>query len=72
MASDIAIYNVAKIKRGIENDTLFEELKDDLREGVRDWHSRVSEDIVRSTNLFEKSLVDIVFAQHGNLPSRIF
>ena len=34
-ASDIAIYNVDKIKRGIENDQLFEELADDLREAER-------------------------------------
>jgi hypothetical protein len=72
MASDIAIYNEKKIEKGIQEDTLWELLADDLREGQKDWESRVSEDIARGTNLLEKALVDIIFAQHGNKPSKIF
>jgi hypothetical protein len=71
-ASDIAIYNAEKIKRGIENDRLFEELEDDLREGYAMWRARVSDEIVNGSNLLQKALVDIVFAQHGNIPSKIF
>lgn len=72
MASDIAIYNTEKLKRGIENDRLFEELEDDLREGEQVWAEKVSEEICNGTNLFQKAFVDIVFAQHGNIPSKIF
>ncbi len=72
MASDIAIYNEEKIKRGIQNDTLFEELKDDLREGTRDWNARVSEEIVTGTNLYEKALVDLIFHKYGQVRSPIF
>jgi len=72
MASDIAIYNTEKVKRGIENDRLFEELEDDLREGEQVWAEKVSEEICTGTNLFQKAFVDIVFAQHGNIPSKIF
>jgi hypothetical protein len=72
MASDIAIYNEEKIRRGIQNDTLFDELKDDLREGVKDWNARVSEEIVNGTNLYEKSLVDLIFYKYGQVGSRIF
>lgn len=72
MASDIAIYNTEKIKRGVENDTLWEELADDLREGRRTWADRVSDEIVQGTNLLEKALVDIVFAPAGKHNSRIF
>lgn len=71
-ASDIAIYNEARIKRGIEEDRLFEELEDDLREGYQMWREKVAEEIVTGTNLLEKALVDIIFAQHGDIPSRIF
>jgi hypothetical protein len=71
-ASDIAIYNVEKIKRGIENDQLFEELADDLREADRMWANKVSEDIVNGTNLLQKAIIDIIFAGSGVTASRIF
>lgn len=72
MASDIAIYNTERIRRGIAEDRLFEELKDDLIEGQQVWREKVSEEIVNGTNLFHKAFVDIVFAQHGDHPSRIY
>jgi len=71
-ASDIAIYNEEKLRRGIENDRLFEELDDDIREGLRMWNEKVAPEIVEGTNLFQKAFVDIVFAQHGNTRSKIF
>jgi hypothetical protein len=71
-ASDIAIYNVDKIKRGIENDQLFEELADDLREAERMWSNKVSDDIVNGTNLLQKAIIDIIFAGSGVTASRIF
>lgn len=72
MASDIAIYNSERLKRGVETDRLFEELEDDIREGLRVWREKVAPEIVDGTNLFQKAFVDIVFAEHGNLPSPIF
>ena len=72
MASDIAIYNTERIRRGVENDTLWEELADDLREGQRTWAERVSEEIVTGTNLLEKALVDLVFATTASIPSKIY
>jgi hypothetical protein len=72
MASDITIYNGEKIRRGIENDRLFEELEDDLREAVQLWSNRVSEDIVSGTNLLQKAVIDQIFAPHTNVHSRIF
>jgi|ETNmetMinimDraft_26_1059896.scaffolds.fasta_scaffold336801_1 hypothetical protein len=72
MASDIAIYNTEKIQRGIENDRLFEELEDDLREGQQMWVAKVSDEIVSGTNLLQKAFVDIIFAGAGNIRSPIF
>ena len=72
MASDIAIYNEAKVKRGIETDRLFEELEDDLREGMAMWRKEVSEEIVDGTNLLQKALVDFIFAGSAHIKSPIF
>lgn len=72
MASDIAIYNQEKIVRGLENDRLFEELEDDIREGLAMWASKVSEEIVNDTNLLQKALVDQIFGAFGHVRSPIF
>jgi hypothetical protein len=72
MASDIAIYNQEKIVRGLENDRLFEELEDDLREGLAMWSSRVSEEIVNDTNLLQKAIIDQVFGSFAHVRSPIF
>lgn len=72
MASDIAIYNTEKIQRGIENDRLFEELEDDLRQGLQMWNAKVSDEIASGTNLLQKAFVDIVFAGSAHIKSSIF
>lgn len=71
-ASDIAIYNAEKIKRGFETDRLFEELEIDLREAEAMWANKVSSEIVHGTNLLQKAFVDIVFAGSGQTKSPIF
>lgn len=65
MASDIAIYNVDKIKRGLENDRLFEELAEDLKEADRTWRLRVDDSIREKHNLFQRAFVDVVFGSHS-------
>jgi len=72
MASDIAIYNEEQIKRGIQNDTLFEELADDLRDAERNWRERVDEEFKDDMSLFRRAFIDNVFAGAGNIPSDIF
>ncbi len=72
MASDIAIYNTEKIQRGIETDRLFQEIEDDLREGMQVWRSKVSEEIVEGTNLLQKAFVDVIFAGSRHIKSPIF
>ena len=72
MASDIAIYNQEKIQRGIETDRLFEEIEDDIREGLQMWRSKVSEEIVDGTNLLQKAFVDVIFAGSAHIKSPIF
>ena len=42
IASDVSLYNEAKIKEGIENDTFFSILSDELEEGRAHYRSRVA------------------------------
>lgn len=72
MASDIAIYNQDKIRKGLENDRLFEELEDDLREAFKLWESKVSPEIFKNTNLLQAAIIDQIFAPHGAVVTKIF
>jgi hypothetical protein len=72
MASDIAIYNQEKIRKGLESDRLFEELEDDLREAFKLWESKINPEIVKSTNLLQAAIIDQIFAPHGSVHTPIF
>ncbi len=72
MASDIAIYNQEKIRKGLESDRLFEELEDDLREAFKLWESKVNPEIVKGTNLLQAAIIDQIFAPHGSVHTPIF
>jgi hypothetical protein len=72
IASDISLYNEAKIVQGIEQDNLFEALKDEIQEGRDLYKSRVSEELYNSTNYFDRAIVDVVVARKGHIKSKIW
>jgi len=72
IASDLAMYNEAKLVQGIQNDTLFDSMSDEIEEGRQHFRSRVTPEIA-STNLFDRALVDILLKQRGqNIKSKIW
>jgi hypothetical protein len=72
IASDLAMYNEAKLVQGIQNDTLFDSMKDEIEEGRQHFRSRVTPEIA-ATNLFDRALVDILLKQRGqNIKSKIW
>ena len=72
IASDISLYNEQKIIKGIEQDNLFDVLKDEIEEGRELYKSRVSAEIFKTTNFFERAIVDIVVRSKANVRSRIW
>lgn len=70
--SDILLYNQAKVKEGIENDSLFEVLKDELAEGRKYYESMVDESVRRSTNFFNEAVADVLLKQGGKIKSEIW
>ena len=72
IASDISLYNEQKIIRGIEQDNLFETLKDEIEEGRELFKSRVSKEIFTRTNFFDRAIVDIVIKPKGHVKSKIW
>jgi len=72
IASDISLYNEQKIVKGIEQDNLFDVLKDELDEGRELYKSRVSPELYAATNFFDRAVVDIVVRSKAHIKSKIW
>lgn len=72
IASDISLYNEAKIVSGIEQDNFFEALKDEIEEGRQLYQSRVTAEIYNSTNFFDRAIVDVILARKGKIKSKLW
>jgi hypothetical protein len=70
--SDILLYNQAKVKEGIEKDSLFEVLTEELAEGKKYYESMVDEEVRSSTNFFNEAVVDVLLKQGGKIKSEIW
>ena len=70
--SDIALYNKAEITRGIQNDTLFADLGEEIERGRRLYISRVAPEILKTTNFSNQAIVDVLVKQSGNVESDIW
>lgn len=72
IASDISLYNEQKIIKGIEQDNLFDVLKEELDEGREHYKSRVSQEVFSSTNFYDRAIVDIIIKSKGHIKSKIW
>jgi hypothetical protein len=71
IASDLSLYNEEKIVRGLENDSLFEELAEEIEEGRALYKSRVSPELYQR-NFYDRALVDILIKSKGHIKSSIW
>jgi len=71
IASDLTLYHEAKIVQGIENDTLFDVMRDEIEEGRVLFKSRVTPEIY-ALNQYERALVDVMLKSKGHVKSRIW
>ena len=72
IASDLSLYNEEKIIDGIQNDSLFNVLKDEIEEGRELYKSRVSPDLYDKTNYYDRAIVDIIVKSKGHVKSKIW
>ena len=70
--SDILLYNQAKVKEGIEKDSLFQVLTEELAEGKKYYESMVDDEVRQSTNFFNEAVVDVLLKQGGKIKSEIW
>lgn len=72
IASDLSLYNEAKIIEGIENDSLFEVMRDEIEEGRELYRSRVNPELYSKSNYYDRALVDIILKSRGHIKSKIW
>jgi hypothetical protein len=72
IASDIALYNEDKIIQGIENDTLFDLIDGEIKEGLTLYKSRVTPELFGNTNFFYRAIVDVLVRGKGHIKSKIW
>ncbi len=70
--SDILQYNQAKVKEGIEKDSLFDVLSEELTEGRKYYESIVDPALRQSTNFFNEAVIDVLLKQGGKHKSDIW
>ncbi len=70
--SDILLYNQAKVKEGIERDSLFDVLTEELAEGKKYYESMVDEEVRQASNFFNEAVVDVLIRQGGKIKSEIW
>jgi hypothetical protein len=70
--SDIVLYNQAKVKEGIEKDSLFDVLSEELAEGRKYYETMVDTSLRQSTNFFNEAVIDILLKQGGKHKSDIW
>lgn len=71
IASDLSLYNEEKIIRGIEQDSLFEELAEEVEEGRALYKSRVAPELYRR-NYYDRALVDILVKSKAHVRSPLW
>ncbi len=71
IASDVTLYNEAKIVEGVQNDTLFATVKTEIDEGRQLYQSRVTPEIFK-LGLYERALVDVMLKSKGHVKSKIW
>ncbi len=72
IVSDISLYNQDKVKQGIEGDSLFDTLAEELEEGRQLYAQRVAPDIVQNNNFFDIAIVDVLIKHSGKIKSKIW
>jgi len=71
IASDLSLYHEKKIVEGVEKDTLFEVLRDEIEEGRNLFKSRVTPEIFEA-GIYDRALVDMLLKPRAHVRSKIW
>lgn len=71
IASDLSLYNEEKIVQGIQHDTLFTVIGDEIEEGRALFKSRVAPELYQK-NFYDRAIVDILVRSKGHVQSKLW
>jgi hypothetical protein len=71
IASDLTLYHEKKIVEGIETDTLFDVMAEEIEEGRALFKSRVTPEIYE-LNIYDRAIVDVMLKSKGHVKSKIW
>ena len=71
IASDLSLYHEKKLIEGIERDTLFDVMRDEIDEGRALYKSRVTPEIF-TMGIYDRALVDMLMKSRSHVRSRIW
>ncbi len=72
IASDISLYNEAKIKEAIENDNFFDSLAPELDEGRNLYRSRVAAPLDPEQQFYWLAVVNVIVRHKGHIKSKMW
>jgi len=67
IASDLKLYNQKKVEDGLKNDTLFEILTTEIKEGREHYESRVNPQILNQTHFLDRAIVDVLIYSQSHI-----
>ena len=71
IASDLSLYNEEKVVEGIQKDSLFDLISEEIEEGRALFKSRVSPALYQK-NYYDRALVDILVKPRGHVKSKLW
>lgn len=71
IASDLSLYNEEKIVEGIQKDSLFTVIAEELEEGRALFKSRVSPELF-AKNFYDRAIIDILVRSKGHVQSKMW
>ncbi len=71
IASYLSLYNEEKIVKGIESDTLFTAIAEEIEEGRALFKSRVAPDLF-ANGYYDRALIDIIVRYKGHVASKMW
>ena len=71
IASDLSLYNEEKVVEGIQKDSLFDLISEEIEEGRALYKSRVSPGLYQK-NFYDRARVDILVKPRGHVKSKLW
>ncbi|MDD5306726.1 MAG: hypothetical protein PHU25_05330 [Deltaproteobacteria bacterium] len=71
IASDLSLYNEEKILEGLQNDNLYDALKEEIEEGRDLFKSRVTPDLFEK-NFYDRAIIDLLIKAKGHVKCKLW